>query len=76
MTSRARALYLRICDVALKSPTGSAVTIMTPFWGLRRTAEEEVEEACAAEGERNEFEKSSSVSLHRRNGTRLGWVSR
>ena len=72
VTSRARALYRRICDVALKSPSGSAVTIMTPFWGLRRPTEEE---ACAAEGDRNEFEKRSSVSLHCRNGTRLGWDS-
>lgn len=29
--SRARALYRRICDVALKSPKGSAVTIITAF---------------------------------------------
>jgi hypothetical protein len=36
VTSRARALYRRICDVALKSPRGSAVTIMTAFWGFRR----------------------------------------
>jgi hypothetical protein len=29
--SLARALYRKICDVALKSPRGSAVTIMTAF---------------------------------------------
>ena len=34
--SRARALYRRIWEVALKSPCGSAVTIMTAFWGFRR----------------------------------------
>ena len=31
VTSRARAEYRRICDVALKSPRGSAVTIMIAF---------------------------------------------
>jgi len=31
VTSRARALYRRIWDVALKSPCGSAATIMTAF---------------------------------------------
>ena len=36
VTSRARALYRRICEVALKSPRGSAVTIMTAFWGVLR----------------------------------------
>lgn len=33
--SRARAEYRRICEVALKSPSGSAVTIIIAFWGLR-----------------------------------------
>ena len=65
--SRARALYRRICEVALKSPWGSAVTIITAFWGLHRT---EVEYDVV---EGNELEKSSSVSLHCLNGTTFGW---
>src|SRR5688572_14757028 len=67
VTSRARALYRRICEVALKSPRGSAVTIMTPFWGFRRGP-------CAWEldEEGKELENSSSVSLHWRYGTMFG----
>lgn len=59
VTSRARALYRKICDVALKSPNGSAVTIMTPFCGFRRGAW-----GCNDEDVGNELENRSSVSLH------------
>lgn len=51
------------------------MTIMTAFCGLRRadcdrlSADDEEDE----EEEGNEFEKSSSVSLHCRNGTMLGY---
>jgi hypothetical protein len=55
--------------VALKSPRGSAVTIIVAFCGFLCVVcgvwEEEV-----ADGK--EFEKRSSVSLHWRKGTRLG----
>lgn len=67
VTSRAKVLYRRICDVALKSPRGSAVTIMTAFWGLRRWEAEWV-----TEWDGKELENSSSVSLHCRKGTTLG----
>ena len=67
-TSRARALYRRICDVALKSPRGSAVTIITPRWGLRRGDCD-----CVEEDEGKELENSSSVSLHCLKGTVLGY---
>ena len=61
VTSRARALYRRICEVALKSPRGSAVTIMTPRWRFRRGAWLLLDDD---EEEGKEFENSSSVSLH------------
>lgn len=68
--SRARAEYRRIWEVALKSPRGSAVTIIIAFWGFR--------EECGAgvvelDVEGKEFEKRSSVSLHWRKGTRFGF---
>lgn len=62
VTSRAIAEYLRIWEVALKSPQASAVTTMIDFWGWWWFVVREVVEG-------NEFEKSSSVSLHWRNGT-------
>ncbi len=67
VTSRANALYRKIWDVALKSPNGSAVTIITPFCGARRWAAE-----CEAEVEGNEFVNNSSVNLHCRNSLRFG----
>lgn len=74
--SRARAEYRRIWEVALKSPRGSAVTIMTAFCGLRGGAgwlwwEECWDEVVDVWGK--ELEKRSSVSLHCRKGTRFGF---
>lgn len=54
--------------MALKSPRGSAVTIIVAFWGLRWLVWE-----VDVEVEGKEFEKRSSVSLHWRKGTRFGW---
>jgi hypothetical protein len=69
--SRASAEYRRIWEVALKSPKGSAVTIIVAFCGFR-CVECGVWEEELADGK--EFEKRSSVSLHWRKGTKFGFV--
>jgi len=68
VTSRAKAEYRRIWEVALKSPLGSAVTIMIDFWG-----EWVWWWRLGAVWGAKELEKSSSVSLHWRKGTRFCW---
>lgn len=68
VTSRANALYRKIWDVALKSPNGSAVTIITAFCGARRWTAE-----CETALEGNEFVNKSSVSLHCRNSLKFGY---
>jgi hypothetical protein len=68
VTSRASALYRKIWDVALKSPDGSAVTIITPFCGARRCVDE-----CESAVDGNEFVNKSSVNLHCRNNLRFGY---
>lgn len=69
VTSRARALYRRICEVALTSPWGSAVTIMTPLWAFRLGTTLAVYDDDVVE---KELLNRSSVILHWRKGITLG----